>query len=79
VRSLKAVGILVLRDQNEREVSKKMKTTVFLADISMAAASAGPQRSTNAGTDSAKRVDSIVGKMSLEEKLNYIGQYPPGS
>jgi beta-glucosidase len=39
----------------------------------LTASSANAQQSSTTGADSAKRVDAIVGKMSLEEKIDYIG------
>ncbi len=50
-----------------------MRTRVFVAAMVLTAASANAQQSSTSGTDSAKRVDSIVSKMSLEEKIDYIG------
>lgn len=40
----------------------------------MAAASADAQQSPEVETNSAKRVDSLVGKMSLEENVDHSGR-----
>lgn len=50
-----------------------MRTRVFLAAMLLTASSANAQQSSTTGADSTKRVDAIVGKMSLEEKIDYIG------
>lgn len=50
-----------------------MRTRVFLAVMLLTASSANAQQSSTTGADSTKRVDAIVGKMSLEEKIDYIG------
>ena len=50
-----------------------MRIKVFLAAILLTAAATSAQQPSTTSTDSKKRVDSIVGKMSLEEKIDYIG------
>ncbi len=50
----------------------KMTTRVFLAAV-IEAGSSKAQQSSTVGADFTKQVDSIVGKMSLDEKLDYIG------
>ena len=51
----------------------KMRTKAFLAAVLMTAVSSNGQQPSTVGADFTKRVDSIVGKMSLVEKLDYIG------